>query len=309
MPPSELDGLIADYRKRMSTMSQRELAHAEAKIWKLAKASKKIETRAGKWFQETFSTKNCFDFEIRQTVVNMGLPGEAFWKAMDAHGVTIYSAYDALRRVRGQIKQTSAEFSSHLHEEMKRCAASRRYKPASRPVRPTPPPSPSANEPEKQSPRTSSAPRDEAGMAESKTFCRDMRERAEAFIRGRCEGASEEETARVVSSFAVEMDVLLGDFCRRARLAREHGSSVATTQLNLNIRAACNRLDIPCAIIGKEFDFNAAKKKYRRLAASLHPDRHNGNPAVVKQYNDVNEAWETVVKWWNIHQHDKGATQ
>ncbi len=61
------------------------------------------------------------------------------------------------------------------------------------------------------------------------------------------------------------------------------------------VKEACNVLGVPVNRTG-QFDMAEAKRKYRKMAATFHPDR-NTNPDVVKQYHAVNEAWNLLKEY------------
>jgi len=137
------------------------------------------------------------------------------------------------------------------------------------------------------------------GVQQSKAFWGKLQELAASYIEDRLADSPESEKKELLGEFETNMKIAADELFGRITSKKRQGRESEVASLNAQIRMACERIGISPPHNGR-FDFNRAKKQYRAQSSILHPDK-NKDPNVVQQYNDLQRAWQIVVRWWELN--------
>ena len=101
------------------------------------------------------------------------------------------------------------------------------------------------------------------------------------------------------SELRAAVDGFTNRICQRKNKLRE-SKEVSERTLRKRVKAALGLFGMDLPRSGQRFDLALLKKRYRKAAATYHPDKHPGNEqaAMEQQFHHITGAYEQVLLWY-----------
>ena len=137
---------------------------------------------------------------------------------------------------------------------------------------------------------------------QTKLFWDIVRNATSSYLVSRLDGADPSVAEQLYQEFEIELKALMDGFSARVHIQRDVAKeqrqrSDRTVRKHLKEALSIFGMDIPRK--GKPFDLLLLKKRYRKAAATYHPDKHPPDSREVMQdkFYAVTRSYEQVLVW------------
>lgn len=306
----QLDTLMAEYRGKRETLTHREKAQLEWRIWRLMKAiigpgvTKEYEKRD--WLQTEFGGTTS-EYDSRAQLWNYGVWVEPLWKRIE-EGLPIRTAILMCRRVKNAAANSgeglgvvlARELEAYDKLEHRRQTKDGRVFRAKAPYSKPPSKPPAANGPAKFSaPRPAYKPPMPlpVPIKNSKDFMYQARELVDELAAATLPNIDDYIVSELKTDLLEWIKQGWDEFRRksnfhRADAKREKLAKIGATRF----RQACEVLGLK-ATFGKTFEKSKLRKCYVTRVSPLHPDKNNGSHALQQEYEAVVDAYRLLTDY------------
>ena len=117
------------------------------------------------------------------------------------------------------------------------------------------------------------------------------------FTEGRLQqlGIEDWEIEKLTGDAVLEIDAIVSALLRKVNNRRNAALDRRQIAITTNraLRRACEHLGVDPPTRRKKLDLEAAKSKYKKLAAQYHPDRNHSDGAA-SQFKAICESWDVI---------------
>jgi hypothetical protein len=288
-----LQSLLDEYHRTVDSLTEKEKAILERKIWVEAKRihkSKYPDYRS--WVIDGMGEKPN-SLEKRARLINFGDWTEPLWKRIDSEGMPVHTCVMLARKA----KQTAAQSGASHAEALKKVLEN--YDSDDSTYVAT---TPDGKTYRRRRPKTKVKKPKQNGHKEWELEVKNSRELWSLldsifshFISFRLAGLDESVQNDLTKDFTYQLRAVYEDFIKEVNRFRREIRLKNQNRIGVyKLRQACEALGVQTPGRGKPVNMKDVKVRYRKLAARFHPDRNGGKDDMIKQYHAVNEALETI---------------
>jgi hypothetical protein len=278
MKNKELEGMFEEYKEKESSMTQKERAQLEDRMFTLRKSLVPNEGRyrsyRREWLRDVFGG-GCDQYEIRSLLLSAGVWTDPLFEMLDNGSLSFGRAIRMVRLAKARAKERDISRQDALAvilEEEKKGAFSFSGK-------------------------------KKRGRSATIAFKTQTLESAKAFVEQACEeiGMNGMLKEDALAKFEADLGMCLDDFFGRISQGKSKTKSEAMIRISpARFRWACDVLGINpySKIKGKKkpLDKNRVNKAARNRMAALHPDKNPGE-AAAEEYHRVQKARDLLLAY------------
>lgn len=286
--------LLQQYKDNEHTMTERDKAVLERRMWASTTREVRQANRRDKWLQSIIGGETGYVFIKRAELLNAEPDSHVLWDRIHAKTMTSSKAIEILRAARlsniteevpvsDSISQLLSEYDNLPHTmELDNGFTIKR---------------PSPNFDKKYKNKRAVKPKTEYGkkQQEAKEFYSQLQKDCAAFITEKLGSTVDVLTQeRLTAGFLVDLKSLIDEWRDRVNNAQKRANQeILTSTDRRDVIKACRVLNMDPPKPGEKIDMAEAKKKKKTLVRVYHPDKV-GNDSTAEEYQKVIEAYNTL---------------
>lgn len=274
-----------EFKELEDAMAESQKATEIASMWERHRAAnpgRRIHFRH--WLDRTFGNGKVH--EMRQQLYNRGSWVRPLWDAIDNDGMTVNTALRLVRnaeKMEGSVPENLRKILDEYNSD--ECVVHKTKD--GRVIRR-----------KKAGPRKPKFRTEDVDVShtlrDGKDLWATLLELGEEYVTARAPDLEDFERKQLSNQFTRGLRVVFEDFTRDVNNARRRNRGHRVKSVSKrSIRIACNILGVPYRD-GVLPDMTLANRRYKTLAARMHPDSNNGSEEMLKQYHAINEAWQIL---------------
>lgn len=287
-----LQNLLDEYRRTASSLTEKEKAILERRIWVEVKKTQKYR-RYSDWVKDSDVGLSIYKCQNRMAMINSGDWINPLWERIDGESkMPLSTAVKLLKKAKAAAAETGRSGAEVLQEVLDEydndedtivstLADGRVFR--------------------KKKPKTKiEEPRLnghewEVDVENAKKLWALLDTVMGKFLKSRLKGLDQSVREDLTKDFIFQIRAVYEDLMKEVTRHRKDLKREAIIRIGAyKLRQACEALGVPTPKPGDPVNIQEAKVRYRRLAARFHPDRNAGQENMIKQYHAVNEALETI---------------
>ncbi|UCC72005.1 MAG: hypothetical protein JSV86_16805 [Gemmatimonadota bacterium] len=315
---ARIDYLIADYRRDFATMAPKELAAAEALLWKSASPERRradipdhLRVERATWLNVVLG-ESVWTYKMRGTLWSAqmrGEPVEPLWRRLRDKRMTASTAYKIYKKAQRRAAREKCPLNAAIAVEIEAYEKLPIYRldPDGIPLRADKAAKAEVGEAAKAAKAAKAAAKK---VAASKKLRERVVDLVEKLARRELTEFDDVTTERLVAQLTADIKASLRDHSGRVRRARIRDAqhTAADEAVDVAIRSisrrryteACRQLNITPTAPSKPVDLTAAKKAKRAWAREYHPDV---SPDTRDAYEAVIEAYQVIEQYAEEQRH------
>lgn len=278
-----------------AAMSEREVALHEKELWAyysiVAKAEGKQILERRDWFSREFGASK-HSVDVRSVLLGYGPNIDVLWERIDAKTMSLAKARDLALTAKRKAQVMGGEFKDYLAEELKRHDnVEGKYEVT------LPSGIKSYRRPPVRKESLPEVPKSwNPDVKTSREFAAYLRSLTDKFVNERLKGQAEPSVLKELArDFEFEVRMSYEDLLRKIdRIKRGPNPDAIASITRQKVIRACEALEIEPPRHGEAVDMIEAKRSYRRLSATYHPDKTGNDVNLTAQFNLIQSAWKVL---------------